>query len=57
MITSCMIRSRFEDIFKCIHLVDNKSIITNKDDYAYNKIVKTKWFVETCNVCRQFWNA
>jgi len=51
MITNSMIRSRFEDIFKYIHLVDNKSIITNKDDSIYNKIAKTRWFVETCNQC------
>ncbi len=27
IIVNCMIRSRFEDIFRCIHIVDNKSII------------------------------
>ncbi len=53
-----MTRFRFEDILKCIHLVDNKSIILNKNDPTYNKIAKTRWLVEACNeLCGQFYNV
>jgi hypothetical protein len=53
-----MTRSRFEDILKCIHLIDNKSIISNKNDPTYDKIAKTRWLVEARNeLCRQFYNA
>jgi hypothetical protein len=53
-----MTRSRFEDILRCIHLVDNKSIISNQNDPTYDKIAKTRWLVEAHNeLCGQFYNA
>ena len=37
IICNTMSRNRFEDILKCIHLVDNKEVCTNKSDPSYSK--------------------
>jgi hypothetical protein len=39
IIVDYMIRSKFENIFKYIHLISNMSIITSKVDHVCDKIV------------------
>jgi hypothetical protein len=44
-IINYVIGSKFGDILRCIHLIDNKLLITYKDAPTYDKIVKIKWLV------------
>jgi hypothetical protein len=48
-IINYMTKRRMGDIFKCIHLVDNNSIVIDKIDLTYDKFAKISWLVETCN--------
>jgi hypothetical protein len=51
-----MCRRRFEDILRCIHLVDNDHITTNKNDPSYSKIAKCEWLVREHNALySQYW--
>jgi hypothetical protein len=55
-ISSIMCRRRFEDILRCIHLVDNDHITTNKDEPSYSKIAKCEWLVREHNALySQYW--
>ena len=57
-ISDAMSRIRFESIIRCIHLVDNKDVVIDKDNPEYSKIAKTEWLVNALNdLCAQFWNA
>jgi hypothetical protein len=57
VIRNAMSRNRFEDILRCIHLVDNKEVCTDKSNPRYNKIAKTAWLVDDHNkLCSEFWN-
>ena len=53
-IAKCMSRNRFESIAKCVHLVDNETIVQDKSDSAYSKISKTQSLVDDFNnLCSQ----
>ena len=55
-ISSIMCRRGFEDILRCIHLVDNDHITTNKDEPSYSKIAKCEWLVREHNAMySQYW--
>lgn len=47
IISEVMTRKRFEAITRCIHLVDNTMIVSDRDDPAlYDKLAKVRWVVE-----------
>lgn len=45
VIQSCMTRSRFEAIIRCVHLVDNKTLPSPGEE-GHDKIGKVRWLVE-----------
>lgn len=43
LISEAMPRKRFEAIIRCLHLVDNATVVTDWDDPAYDKLAKVRW--------------
>lgn len=41
-----MTQQRFEAIVRCIHLIDNKVLMNDTRDPAYDKLGKVRWLVE-----------
>lgn len=37
---------RFEQILRCLHLVNNEDLIMDKNDPMYDKFGKVRWLVE-----------
>ena len=46
LISSIMSLGRWEQIMRCLHLVDNSSIVKDVKDPRFNRIAKTRWLVE-----------
>ena len=46
IIRNIMGRPRFEEILRCIHLVDNESLVQDKNAAGYDKIGKCRWLIE-----------
>jgi hypothetical protein len=46
VISQVMTQKRFEAIVRCFHLVDNTTVVTNRNDPGYDKIAKVRWLVE-----------
>ena len=46
LILSIMSLGRWEQIMRCLHLVDNNSIVRDVNDPRFDRIVKTRWLVE-----------
>lgn len=47
LISEAMPRKRFEAIIHCLHLVNNETVVTNRGDPAYDKLVKCRWLCES----------
>ena len=46
LISSIMSLGRWEHIMRCLHLVDNNSIVRDVNDLRFDRIAKTRWLVE-----------
>ena len=46
LISSIMSLGRWEQIMRCLHLVDNSSIVRDVNDPRFDRIAKTRWLVE-----------
>ena len=46
LISSIMSLGRWEQIMRCLHLVDNNSIVRDVNDHRFDRIAKTRWMVE-----------
>ena len=46
LISSIMSCERWEDITRCLHLVDNSSVVRDVNDPRFDRIAKTRWLVE-----------
>lgn len=46
LIKNSMSRVRFEDINRCIHLVNNVEIVTDRQDPRYDRVAKTRWLIK-----------
>jgi hypothetical protein len=46
IISVAMQRARFEAIMRCIHLVNNETVVTDEAAGGYNKIAKVRWLIE-----------
>lgn len=42
-----MPRRRFEGITRCLHLVNNETLIIDRADPSYDKIAKVRWLCES----------
>ena len=49
-IMKVMSRNRFDAILRCLHLVDNNDVVTDRAYSSYDKLAKSKWLVEEHNV-------
>jgi len=47
LISEAMSRKRFEAITRCLHLVNNNDLVTDKEDPSYDKIGKVRWLCES----------
>ena len=47
IISEAMPRKRFEATVRCLHLVDNLSLVTDQQDAAYDKLAKVRWLCES----------
>lgn len=57
VVANAMSRLCLESIIRCIHLVDNKELVNDKDDSDFSKIAKTAWLIDASNnLCAQYWN-
>ena len=57
LISSIMSLGRWEDIMRCLHLVDNNTIVRDVSDPRYDRIAKTRWLVEMfVNVSKDIYN-
>jgi hypothetical protein len=57
LISSIMTLGRWEDIMRCLHLVDNNSIVRDVNDPRFDRIAKTRWLVEMFNkVSKEIYN-
>ena len=48
-ITRAMTRKRYEAIVRCLHLVDNDEVVTDKTQHGYSPIAKIEWLVHEQN--------
>jgi hypothetical protein len=46
LISSIMTCFRWEQIMRCLHLVDNSSVVRDVSDPRFDRIAKTRWLVE-----------
>lgn len=46
LISEVMTLARWEQILRCLHLVDNDSIVKDVKDPKYDKIAKTRWLLD-----------
>ena len=46
LISSIMTLDRWEDIMRCLHLVDNSCIVRDVSDPRFDRIAKTRWLVD-----------
>lgn len=46
VISEVMTRKRFEAIIRCVHLVNNEAVVTDRTDPSYDKIAKVRWLIE-----------
>ena len=44
-ITRAMTRKQYEAIVRCLHLVDNDEVVTDKTQPGYSPIAKMEWLV------------
>ena len=57
LISSIMSLERWQQIMRCLHLVDNNSIVRDVSDPKYDRIAKTRWLVEMfVNVSKDIYN-
>ena len=57
LISSIMSLGRWEQIMRCLHLVDNNSIVRDVRDPRFDRIAKTRWLVEMfVKVSRDIYN-
>ena len=57
LISSIMSLGRWEQIMRCLHLVDNSSIVMDVKDPRFDRIAKTRWLVEMfVKVSREIYN-
>lgn len=47
IISEAMPRKRFEAIIRCLHLVDNGDLVTDRADPAFDKLAKVRWLCES----------
>lgn len=47
LISEVMSRQRFEAIIRCIHLVNNDDVVTDKNSPQFDKIAKVRWLCES----------
>ena len=56
LISSIMSLGRWEQIMRCLHLVDNNTIVRDASDPRFDRIAKTRWLVEMfVNVSRDIY--
>ena len=57
LILSIMTLDRWEDIMRCLHLVDNSCIVRDVSDPRFDRIAKTRWLVDMfVKVSRDIYN-
>ena len=57
LISSIMSLGRWEDIMRCLHLVDNNSVVRDVKDPRFDRIAKTRWLVENfVKVSKEIYN-
>ena len=57
LISSIMTLGRWEQIMRCLHLVDNSTIVRDVTDPLFDRIAKTRWLVEMfVNVSKDIYN-
>ena len=57
LISSIMSLGRWEQIMRCLHLVDNNTIVRDVRDPRFDRIAKTRWLVEMfVKVSRDIYN-
>ena len=55
-ITMAMTRKRYEAIVRCLHLVDNNEVVTDKTQPGYSSITKIEWLVNEHNsLYAEYW--
>lgn len=47
VISEVMTRRRFEAIIRCVHLVNNEDVVTDKSSPEFDKIAKVRWLCES----------
>lgn len=47
LISEAMPRKRFEAIIRCLHLVNNEEVVTDRAAPAYDKLAKVRWLCES----------
>ena len=57
LILSIMSLGRWEQIMRCLHLMDNNSIVRDVSDLGFDRIAKTRWLIEMfVNVSKNIYN-
>ena len=57
LISSIMSLGRWQQIMRCLHLVDNNSVVRDASDPRFDMIAKTRWLVEMfVNVSKDIYN-
>lgn len=57
-IKNVMRRERWEDILRCLHLVDNEGLVPDPQHLDHDKIAKTRWLLEKfAELSQQFYNC
>lgn len=46
LISEVMSRDRWEQILRCLHLVDNNTVVRDPKDPTFDRIAKTRWLVD-----------
>jgi hypothetical protein len=58
IISIAMQRTRFEAIVRCIHLVNNETMVTDQAAEGYDKIAKVRWLMEEfVRISQSLYNA
>jgi len=46
LIAQVMTLSRFEQILRCLHLVDNSNVVRDVEDPRFDRLAKTQWLID-----------
>lgn len=58
IISEVFTRRRFEAIIRCIHLVNNDTLVQNKGELGYDKLGKVRWLVDRfAEISQSLYNA